>query len=215
MSPWETLTDLEKAYVRAENAGNGPEADRLRRLIDDGETAKEYHLTEPVAKLNAAIWYARTLGVPVFPCWPGQKQPATRNGYLDATRDLAVIRQWWGTMPDANVAYPTGVMFDVIDVDGPAGVASVGQLRADGHLPAVIARANTPRGFHYYIAPTGDGNTTALRPGIDYRGQGGYVLAPPSWFAGTPAGPRSEAKPAGPYRWTEPLTAAAMNKGLI
>jgi len=211
---WEDLTDQERAYVIAEDAGDTVAADQLRALIDGAQAEQEARLAAPGAKLRAALWYAAALGVPVFPCKPGEKQPATRQGYLDATRDHALIRQWWTAWPEANPAFPTGGLFDVIDVDGPAGVRSFGQLRADGHLPYPMAIAHTPRGFHYYIRATGDGNTTNLRPGIDYRGKGGYVLAPPSWFAGAPAGPKSEAKPAGDYRWSSPLTPDKITESL-
>jgi hypothetical protein len=204
------LTPTERAYVAAAEAGNTVLADYLRQLVDAEAQQLEDRLRAPGQKLAAALWYAGTIGVPVFPVKPGDKQPASLHGFKDATRIEQTIREWWQLWPEANPAYPTGIRFDVIDVDGPEGVESFGRLRASGKLPPVLAAATTPRGFHYYIRPTGEGNTTNLLPGIDYRGDGGNVLAPPSWYAGAPAGPRTPAKPAGFYRWTDPLTEAKL-----
>lgn len=200
------LTPLEKLYVAAAAAEDHAAADRLAALVDAEAQAAENRLRAPGMKLQAALWYAASLQLPVFPCKPADKQPATLHGFKDASRDPQTIAEWWQLWPEANPAYPTGIRFDVIDVDGPEGVDSFGKLRESGQLPPVLAMATTPRGFHYYIAPTGEGNTTNLLPSVDYRGAGGYVLAPPSWYGGAPAGPRSPAKPAGFYRWTEPLT---------
>ena len=47
-------------------------------------------------------------GLRVFPCRPRQKEPATQHGFLDATVDITVIKQWWASRPDYNVAIATG-----------------------------------------------------------------------------------------------------------
>ena len=122
------------------------------------------------------------------------KHPLTRNGLKDATTDPNVIRAWWKQWPEANLGILTGVIWDVIDLDGPPGNLSYAELRhatcapnccAEVTCPGtdpypVFGKAATPRGRHIYIRPTGRGNHTRMRPGIDYRGNGGYVLAPPS-----------------------------------
>lgn len=161
------------------------------------ETAKPHDLGA------AALFYATRLHWPVFPLQPRGKQPLTRRGFHDATLDPEQISAWWAKHPEANIATPTGPVghggcgLDVIDVDGPAGVASLAAMRhehcppdcseqrfcdAMAGLPPVLARSATSRdaGFHYWIAATGDGNKTALEPGVDYRGLGGYVVIPPS-----------------------------------
>lgn len=71
-------------------------------------------------------------------------------------------------------------------MDGPPGYRSLADLRDQGLVPDILGRTVTARGgTHLYIKPTGDGNTAGLRPGIDYRGDGGYVVAPPSRSAAT------------------------------
>lgn len=83
-------------------------------------------------------------------------------------------------MPSANVGIATGGALDVLDVDGPAGICSLDELVDQyGALPPGPV-ATTGKGRHHYLSPTGLGNRAAVRPGIDFRGRGGYVVAPPS-----------------------------------
>jgi hypothetical protein len=179
-----------------------PALDRFWELAhesDRREAARDTRLSAPDALTSAAAWYAGQ-GIAVFLISPRDKRPLlpaahppdeqttcrgecgrTGHGLYDATTDLATVRTWWARYPQANIGLPTGGRFDVIDVDGPAGYQSVADLRESGHLPDIIGRAYTPSGGrHLYVAPTGDGNATKFRPGLDYRGAGGYVVAPPS-----------------------------------
>jgi hypothetical protein len=130
--------------------------------------------------LDAALLYA-SWGWPVFPLRPRDKRPATRNGFKDATADPDRIRAWWTRHPDSNIGLPTGLAFDVIDVDVPDGAVSYTRLLDDGMIPDIHGHAATASGgLHLYIPATGDGNGVRIRPGIDDRGAGGYVVAPPS-----------------------------------
>jgi len=157
-----------------------------------------------VSTLSGALALARR-GVPVFPlhepleagtatvscscgrrdCTSVGKHPRTPHGLADASTDLAVITAWWDRWPTANVGARTGVKFDALDVDGPPGLCSLARLVAAGKVPDVLATVVTGRSFswHLLVAVTGAGNRAAMLPGIDYRGQGGYVVAPPSLHA--------------------------------
>src|SRR5680860_796004 len=84
----------------------------------------------------AAIRYAN-LGIPVFPCVPGGKQPLTPNGFHDATSVARVVHRWWQRTPDANIGLPTGGSTGilVVDVDvhtRDSGFDSFERARADG-----------------------------------------------------------------------------------
>lgn len=142
-------------------------------------------LEAPGALRNSAIYYA-SVGWPVFPLTPGGKTPLTRHGFKDATTNLDQVNTWWATTPQANIGVPTGGRFDVIDIDNPHGFTSLTTYRLEleqaGHpLPQPLGIAHTGNGGkHWLIPPTGKGNATHLRPGIDYRGIGGYIVVPPS-----------------------------------
>ena len=182
----ERADQLAADYIDAVNAGDkklGLRA-RLHDELDTYDTARRNRLDAPAALKAAALWYAQN-GVPVFPLKPRDKRPATRNGFKDATTDLAVINTWWNTTPDANIGAPTGGLFDVVDIDGPTGVHTWVNTPAlfDELAQTRIGHVTTsrPGGHHIYLkAVPGRGNKAGMFPGIDYRGAGGYVVIPPS-----------------------------------
>jgi hypothetical protein len=124
-------------------------------------------------------------GFHIFPCRPRDKRPATANGLKDASADPDVIRAWWQQQPDNNIAIATGAASGifVIDVDGLDAEAALRQLEAEhGALPATV-EAITARGRHIYFRwPQEPVRNSAGKIGthIDVRGDGGYVLCPPS-----------------------------------
>ena len=161
--------------------GDQGRTDAFLAGVDALDEADAARLTAPGALLGAALWYAEN-GIAVFRLQPRDKKPFPGSrGFKDATTDAARIRAWWEETPAANIGLPTGHRFDVIDIDPPQGPVSILELRDAGLVPQVIGKVITPRcGDHLYICPTGDGNGTRLLPGVDYRGLGGYVVAPPS-----------------------------------
>jgi hypothetical protein len=151
----------------------------------------------------AALRYAAA-GWPVFPVRPASdpcpapgdcpcKSPLTAHGFKDATCGPDVIRGWWRRWPDANVGIATGAPGpDVLDVDKHSdgdGFASFNRLKVAGLLTGGGALVRTPRGgLHVYYRGTWQPNGSLARAGhhIDFRGSGGYVLAPPSRVHGQP-----------------------------
>jgi hypothetical protein len=132
---------------------------------------------------------------PVFPCRPRAKTPCTAHGLRDATTDRGLIGGWWETWPDANVAVRTGAVSGVLvlDVDGDDGAESLNMLEREHEPLPRTASVVTPRGGQhiYFRHPGGEIRNSAgkLGTGLDIRGDGGYVLAPPSVG---PAGRRYE-----------------------
>jgi hypothetical protein len=107
------------------------------------------------------------------------------HGVKDATTNRARVLAWWTRHPQANIGLATGHRFDVLDVDGPAGAHAIREITgAHGlHSSGPLVRTGGG-GWHFYLAPTGLGN---LHPRgleqVDWRGRGGYVVAPPSRHA--------------------------------
>jgi hypothetical protein len=143
------------------------------------------------AALHRALAYADH-GWPVFPCLPGEKLPATRHGFKDATTDPERIRAWWARHPASNVAIATGAPGpDVLDVDrrgeAGSGFPAFGRLRREGLLAGVSALVRTPSGgLHGYFAGSEQTSGRLPRHHLDFKAADGYVLAPPSQVAGKP-----------------------------
>lgn len=129
-----------------------------------------------MSREDQAILYAER-GWPVFPLRFGGKAPATPHGFKDATTDPEEIRDWWAC-GDWNIGLATGHAFDVLDVD------KIGYSELSGDLLGLVGRgpcvATPGGGFHAYVQPTGLGNRARFVAGTDWRGMGGYVVAPPS-----------------------------------
>lgn len=175
------LDELDLALTAALRVGDLEEFNRLGAIADAQQADRDARLTAPGALGQAGRWYAEQ-GIAVFPLQPGDKKPYPGSrGFKDATTDPDIIARWWAARPDSNIGIPTGGKFDVIDIDGPPGYQSLADLRETSRLPKWEARVATPSGgMHLYIQPTGAGNGAKFGPGLDYRGHGGYVVAPPS-----------------------------------
>lgn len=192
------MDPLEAQFRTAVTIGDADQIAELGAQVDAQQAENLERLTRPEALLNAAVWYAKQ-GWHVFPLRTGDKRPATMHGLHDASSDVDQIREWWLHNPDANIGVRTGITFDVIDIDEQTGFDSL--RAAEGMtLPTTVGVVQTPRrpGCHHYIAATGRGNKAGLLPGVDYRGVGGYVVAPPS------------RTPLGMYVWTTPVDLAAL-----
>ena len=143
------------------------------------------------ATLRHALACAR-FGWPVFPCRPGEKIPATRHGFRDATTDQQQITDWFGRGLAWNLAIATGAPGpDVLDVDqhGPAGngFAAFATLQRAGLLDGAAAYVRTPAGgMHAYFTGSDQHNGHLASHHLDFRSAGGYILAPPSQVNGKP-----------------------------
>ena len=122
-------------------------------------------------------------GLCVFPCRPRDKLPATEHGCRDATTDPDIIRRWWRSEPRYNIGCATGRVSGVFVVDIDDAEAALRALEAKhGALPSTV-EVITARGRHiYFRMPCMPVRNSAgkIAPGIDVRGEGGYVLLPPS-----------------------------------
>jgi hypothetical protein len=129
-------------------------------------------------------------------CSEAGKHPRLAAWPRLATTDPATVRGWWRRWPDANLALATGRRFDVLDLDGSQGVEALRAILQRDPLehPGPVARSGGG-GWHLLYAPTGLGNRVGLLAGVDWRGQGGLIVAAPSRHAS-----------GGRYRWQWPLT---------
>lgn len=121
------------------------------------------------------------------PCGSTAKHPRLANGFHGASQDPAQIAAWWSRWPTANIGVPTGVAFDVLDIDGAAGIAFVARMLSEGSCPPVVlARQRTGRADPYgehWLLPLSGRDCGKPAPGVDWKGRGGYVVVAPSRHA--------------------------------
>ncbi|WP_074117167.1 bifunctional DNA primase/polymerase [Bradyrhizobium sp. AS23.2] len=142
----------------------------------------------PIDPRAAAVELARR-GFSVFPCNPANKTPLTPNGFHDASSIPGEVAKMFSA--GVMIGLPTGVLNGVIVVDiesveghGVDGDADVEALAADGfHLPDSICTVRTWSGgrhVYYRCPPEGRASFKFKRRGIEVKGDGGYVICPPS-----------------------------------
>jgi hypothetical protein len=129
------------------------------------------------------------LGWRVLPLAPLTGLPAIKKWQVDATTDVEVIDEWWSwSFPKAGVGIATGSESGIwaLDLDvknGLNGPASLIELQGrHGRVPATWTVRSRSGGLHLYFAWSDAGivrnSTSEVGPGIDVRGEGGYVRGP-------------------------------------
>ena len=121
-------------------------------------------------------------GWPVFPCNP-DKTPATAHGHKDASTDPAIITAWWTRSPDALIGIATGkesglAVLD-IDIDASKGKDGWKALQDAGKVPTTTRTHATPRGGWHCFYRYREGmrcSASKIAPGVDFRGDGGYII---------------------------------------
>jgi Bifunctional DNA primase/polymerase, N-terminal/AAA domain/Primase C terminal 1 (PriCT-1) len=156
--------------------------------------------TATTTNLEAALSYASN-GLAVLPvhtiargvcscgsptCSSPGKHPLTSNGLKAGTVDAAQITAWWTRSPDANVGIVTGAVSGIValDIDLRGGLVALADVeRTHGRLPTTAKTLTGSGGFHYLFRHPGRevrNSAGKLGEGIDVRGDGGYIVAPPS-----------------------------------
>jgi hypothetical protein len=156
--------------------------------------------------VDAALSYAEE-GWRVFPAPPGEKKSRKSAAFSSgqrwgATNDAAQIKRDWARWPDANIGIATGpesgfwvVEADTLEGHAVDGVASLKQLEVEpGALPETLMAESPSGSQHRYFKWPADvtvrNSASKIAPGVDVRGDGGMVIAPPSVKPGK-----------GAYRW--------------
>lgn len=162
----------------------------------------------PTNTYDAAQWYASMHGFSVFPtqgvktvtangkellactcglnpCTSPGKHPATNKGRNASSKIESVIQNLWASRINLNVAISTGIESGifVVDIDGVIGEESLVKLELEnGKLPKTMT-SKTGRGRHLlfkYPSKKVFNRTNCLGTSIDVRGDGGYIVCPPS-----------------------------------
>jgi hypothetical protein len=172
--------------------------------------------SEPI---EAATKYAMQ-GLNVFPVPPNtrksrksEKSSGTKWGMTNDVQQVGADFTKWR---DSGVGIPTGLVNDIFIVEadtmkghGVDGIASLKQLEAEyGKLPPTLMAMSPSGSLHYYFKHPGadfyvKNSTSELAPGVDVRGDGGMVIAPPT------------VRKDGRYQWLNSLDVAEPPRWLL
>jgi len=139
---------------------------------------------------SEALHLVENLHWPIFPCNPLDKRPLVENGFKAATTDPKQIAKWWRRWPNAMIGVPTGEVsgFFCVDQDrkeeGKDGVATWDAWTIE-YREVILTRAHTTpsTGRHalfQMVAGIRNIPLDRLGPGIEIKGDGGYIVVPPS-----------------------------------
>jgi archaellum biogenesis ATPase FlaH len=124
-------------------------------------------------------------------CDSPAKHPLTENGLKDASADETVIRGWWKRWPRANVGIVTGAESGIVVLDKDlrhGGEETLAKLMDEyGEFSETVEAVTGGGGAHFIFAHPGKRvknsvgkNGWLAAPGLDIRGDGGYIVAAPS-----------------------------------
>ena len=162
---------------------NAPESPPNRRMLD---------IALHFLALGFAVFPVHTSRNGVCSCGrdcgrDNGKHPMTEHGHLDATRDRNQVIEWWTRWPDANIGIATGpdsgvFVVDLDIKDGVDGLATLQRLEEEnGSLPPTLKSSTGSGGRHVILRMPSDGTIIRnsqgrIGPGIDVRGEGGYII---------------------------------------
>jgi hypothetical protein len=132
--------------------------------------------------LESALRYLE-MGFSVIPIVPGEKKPCVKwEPYQKERASKEQITAWWTINPKANIGIITGEISDlfVVDIDSEEGQQNLLEYGFDSIVTPTV---KTPRGGQHLYFKYPGGNITigaGKIPGTDFRGNGGFVVAPPS-----------------------------------
>lgn len=127
--------------------------------------------------LDAAL--RLSLKYPVFPCRGSNKAPSCPRGFKDATRDAETIVDLWRRFPGELIGVPTGLAsgVDALDID-PRHGGDTWLTEAADSLPVTQINHTRSGGRHFLFRHADKVRNSAgkIAPGVDVRGEGGYIV---------------------------------------
>lgn len=160
----------------SQSTADVPRLERLLAFLDRGWALLPLHY--PIARDRCSCGKED--------CSSAGKHPMTKHGLHDATLDRSKVIDWWRNRPKANVGVLTGASSGIVvlDIDPRHdAMRSLNELESRyGKLPKTLTVKTGGDGMHFYFRHPGVSVTNRVNvlPGLDFRGDGGYIIAPPS-----------------------------------
>jgi len=150
------------------------------------------------AVLNTALSLVASDGLPVFPLRP-DKRPTCPNGFYDATRDVAAVKQLFAEHPGHLIGVPTGPMSGlfVADIDSGRHASATEWHQQNQHRLQTRVHCTESGGLHLlFNHHAGLRNSQSkLAHGVDTRGEGGYVVWWPAHVTQSSSGIDAQVEP--------------------
>lgn len=184
----DTTDDLIKPVASLSCDPHDEESARFLQMLSQSDTFEALSLNS-MSNLSFALEYS-AFGWFVFPC-KADKSPMIQHGFHAASRDPVVIRGWWERYPKALIGGACGksniVVFDLDVKNGPNGIEAFEELCRKNRIDTTGALVSlSPSGgkhiifsHDHSIAPI-KCTASQVAQGIDVRGDGGYIILPPS-----------------------------------
>jgi hypothetical protein len=136
-------------------------------------------MAETIAKALDGALILASEGRHCFPC-ARTKRPTSPHGFLDASSDLVELRKLWTRHPGPLVGIRTGKIsgVDLLDLDRKHRQAAEWWKAHRDILPATRVHRTRSGGLHLFFqhAPGMRCSAAKIMPGVDVRGDGGYVI---------------------------------------
>lgn len=151
----------------------------MRKISDDRLGRQSYSNTKVNQEWTSAQRTALEVAAryPIFPCDPISKRPLTEHGFKEATQDPAQVAKWWRSYSDALIGVPTGSPSGLVAIDCDPGSGQWYQQHKERLGDYRLHQ--TRRGKHLLYRMNGSAirnSASEVAPGIDVRGEGGYVI---------------------------------------
>jgi hypothetical protein len=134
---------------------------------------------ETIARALGGARMLASKGRPCFPC-AGNKRPTSPRGFFDASADPVALRELWSKCPGPLVGVRTGKAsgIDVLDLDRKHCEAAEWWMTHRDSLPVTRVHRTRSGGLHllFLHAPDIRCSASKIAPGVDVRGDGGYVI---------------------------------------
>ena len=121
-------------------------------------------------------------GYSVFPIGKNKKPIVDWEHYQSEFPMIDEIEDWWVKYPNAGIGIVTGNLSNLYVVDGDSIDAYKYIKGLIGDIDPTVRSKGKNNGWHWWFRGNGHllGNAQRVVSGVDFRGDGGYIVAPPS-----------------------------------